>query len=114
MRDSVRLEERSIADVVSDIGRNCEELLRCEIRLAQAEVRMRLAAATSAGTLILAGVLGALLGAFFLLLSALYALRPLMPMWAGALCIALLLSASGALVGGMGLRRLRERWRSPP
>jgi uncharacterized membrane protein YqjE len=98
---------RAIADVLVDIGRNAEELLRAEIRLAQSEVREQLIDAQSAVVLVVVGIAGAILGGFFLLLAALFALRFVMPAWAAALCVTAVLSVVAAVALTVGVRRLK-------
>jgi Putative Actinobacterial Holin-X, holin superfamily III len=98
---------RSLTDVLVDIGRNVEDILRYEIRLAQSEVRERLISAQSAGMLVAVGLVGGVLSAFFLLLSILYALRPLMPAWAAALGVAISLAVIAAIALKVGTQRLR-------
>jgi VIT1/CCC1 family predicted Fe2+/Mn2+ transporter len=98
--------ERSLTDVLIDIGQDVQDILRAEIRLAQWEMRERL---QSAGALIALGVIASLLCAFFVLLAVLYGLRMLMPPWAAALCIAAG-TALGAFVAlSSGIARLRRR-----
>jgi uncharacterized membrane protein YqjE len=98
---------RSLTDVLVDIGRNIEDILHYEIRLAQSEVRERLISAQSAGMLVAIGLVGGVLSAFFLLLCLLYALRPLMPAWAAALAIAVGLAVIAAIALKVGMQRLR-------
>jgi hypothetical protein len=98
---------RAIADVLVDIGRNAQDLLRAEIRLAQSEVREQLIGAQSTVVLVVAGIAGAILSGFFLLLAALFALRFLMPAWAAALCVTALLSLVAAIALTVGVRRLK-------
>lgn len=107
MQERVRGGARSIAEVLVDIGRNVEDILRCEIRLAQSEVRVRLLSMQSPGVLVGMGLAGSLLSAVFLLLSILYALRLLMPPWAAALCIAVALALMASIALKVGLRRLK-------
>ncbi|MGB6605210.1 MAG: phage holin family protein [Steroidobacteraceae bacterium] len=98
---------RAIADVLVDIGRNAQDLLRAEIRLAQSEVREQLIGAQSTVVLVVVGVAGAVLSGFFLLLAALFALRFVMPAWAAALCVTAVLSMVSAVALTVGVRRLK-------
>jgi VIT1/CCC1 family predicted Fe2+/Mn2+ transporter len=102
---------RSITDVLVAIGHNAQDLLRSEIQLAQSEVRDRLLGARPAGVLFAIGAAAALLGALFLLLALLFALRLLMPAWAAAGCIAAMLAATSTIALSTGVRRFRA---SPP
>ncbi len=98
---------RPITDVLVDIGRNAQELLRAELRLAQSEVRQRLIEAQPAMALVVLGVAAALLSGFFLLMGTLFVLRFVMPGWAAALCIAVALALTAVIALNAGLRRLR-------
>ncbi len=102
---------RPITDVLIDIGRNAQDLLRSEIQLAQSEVRDRLLGARPAGVLFAVGAGAALLGAFFLLLALLFVLRLLMPAWAAAGCIAAVLALTATVALNAAARRFRA---SPP
>jgi hypothetical protein len=99
---------RSITDVLADIGRDVEDLLRSEILLIESQVREQLISrARSAGVLVAMGVIGGLLSVFFLLLGALYTLRLLMPSWAAAFAIAAALAVIATVALTVGVRRLR-------
>lgn len=98
---------RPITDVLVDIGRNAQELLRAEIRLAQSEVREQLIGAQSAIVLVIVGIAGGILSGFFLLLAALFALRFVMPAWAAALCVTAVLALVAAVSLTAGVRRLK-------
>jgi Putative Actinobacterial Holin-X, holin superfamily III len=102
---------RPISDVLVDIGRNTQDLLRSEIQLAQSEVRDRVLEAWPAGVMFAVGAAAALLGALFLLLGLLFALRLLMPAWAAAGCIAAALTVTATICLNAGVRRFRA---SPP
>jgi hypothetical protein len=102
---------RSITDVLLDIGSSALELLRSEIQLAQSEVRDRLLGARLAGVLFAVGAAAALLGALFLLLALLFALRLVLPAWAAAGCIAMVLAVTATIAFTTAARRFRA---SPP
>src|ERR1700752_1933479 len=99
--------DRPITDVLVDIGRNAQDLLRAEIQRAQSDVRDRLLDARPAGVLFAVGAAAALLGGLFLLLGLLFALRLLMPAWAAAGCIAAALATTATIALTTGVRRFR-------
>lgn len=103
----VRRVDRSFTDVVADIFRNVQEILRSEIRLAQSEVRDDLARARPAATLVGTAIGAAFLSAVFALLAIFHALRLVMPAWAAALCIAVGLALASVITLTSGLRRFR-------
>ena len=105
--------ERSFVDVLQDIARNVNDIIRSEVRLAQAEMREEATkAVTSAGWLIAAGVV-AVLALHLLLWSSVYALALVIPMWASALAVALILAvAAGILI--LAAKRRFNRVHVPP
>lgn len=103
----VRRADRSFTDVVADIFRNVQDILRSEIRLAQSEVRDDLARARPAAILVATAIGAAFLSAVFVLLAIFHALRLVLPAWAAALCIAVALGLFSAAALGSGMRRFR-------
>lgn len=105
--------ERSFVDVLQDIARNVNDIIRSEVRLAQAEMRDEaVKAATSAGWFIAAAVL-AVLAVHLLLWSSVYALALVLPLWAAALAVAVVLAAGASVLFFAAKRRL-ERVHLPP
>jgi uncharacterized membrane protein len=110
LRDDGRIpEQRSVAQVLADVLSNLQDILRAEIRLAQAEAREELRTLRSAGALILIGVLGALLSAFFLLLAVVAALSLVISVWVAALIVAIGMAALCAIVLRVGMNLGRTR-----
>ena len=81
-------EERSVSDVLQDILRNLQDMVRSEIRLAKVEIREEVRRAVSSGVWIGAGTVGAVSAWIFLLWTLAYALATRMPMWAATLAVA--------------------------
>lgn len=90
------LPERSIGTMVRDIGGNVDRIVRAELRFAVAELRLRLEAFRSESVLLVAGAAVATLAATFVLLSGMFGLARVMPMWLAALTIAALLATIAA------------------
>jgi uncharacterized membrane protein YqjE len=99
--------ERSISDVVQDIIRNLQEMVRSEVRLAKTELREEAGKAKSAGILVGGGV-SAIFAVFFLLLMTVYALSRIVPDWAAALVVAGLMALVAALMLSAGRRRFKQ------
>ena len=93
---------RPIGAVVSDLLGNLREIVRGEVRLAFAEVRSNLRALRRAAVLMAVAAVLALIGVSYLLLSAVFALALVMPLWAASLALgaAVLTLAAGAAVMG--------------
>lgn len=107
MRARLAPSGRSFTDVLADIFRNVQEILRSEIRLARFEVREEVRRNRGAGLLIVAGFAGALFSVFFVLIAVQYALRRVLPPWAAALCVAAGLAVLASIAVQLGMRRLR-------
>jgi len=105
--------ERTIADVLQDIVRNIQEIVRSEVRLAKTEVRDEAAKAKTAGILSAAGAITGIFGAGFVLLAIVYALSTVMPNWAAALIVGLVLAITAWAVLNAGLNRFRKVHATP-
>jgi hypothetical protein len=102
-------EHRPLADVVTDLVSNLQDILRSHIRLAQAEAREELRTYRSVGALLLIGALAALLSALFFLLAAVAALSLVMSFWLAALIVGLGMAALSTLLVRLGTIRARNR-----
>ena len=101
-------DQRPLSEVLQDILRNLQELIRAEIRLARAEVGQDARDAATAGAWAVAGAVTAVGACGFLLWAAAYGLALVMPMWAAMLVMA---AATGLVAAGLltfGLRRFRR------
>ena len=94
--------DRAIAEVLQDILRNLQEIVRGEVRLAKAEIRHEVAQASSSGVWLVAGAVGAASAWMFFLWTVVYALATVMEMWVATLVVAVGLAclAAALLVGG--------------
>jgi len=101
--------ERSIAEVLTDIVRNIQDIIRFEIHLAEAEVREQLRGVRASGILILTGVLAGAFSVYFLLLALFTALSRVMAPWAAGLCISIPLAVIALVCGSMGARHVKGR-----
>ncbi len=105
--------ERPISTVLHDIVGNVQEIVRSEVRLAKTELREELAKSRSAGVLLGAGALMLTFSALFLLLAAVYALSNVMPAWAAALLVGVIVGVIAAVCCGLGIKRFKAV-RAPP
>jgi Putative Actinobacterial Holin-X, holin superfamily III len=101
-------DERSVSDVLQDILRNLQDMVRSEIRLAKVEIREDVRRAVSSSVWIAAGTVAAVSAWIFVLWTLAYALAIRMPMWAATLVVALVMgAAAGVLIMG-GIRRIKR------
>jgi uncharacterized membrane protein YqjE len=101
-------EERSVSDVLQDIVRNLQDMVRSEIRLAKVEIREEARRAISSGIWIAVGTVGAVSAWIFLLWTLAYALATRMPMWAATLVVAVVMAAAAAVLIMGGIRSAKR------
>ena len=102
-------QQRSVAQVLADVAGNLQDILSAQIRLAQVEARAELRNFRSAGALLLIGVLGGLLSAFFLLQAVVAALSLVMSVWLAALIVAVAMALTCAILLRVGAKLVRDR-----
>ena len=105
-------DERSIPEVLKDIGIGLQQMVQSEFQLAKMEVAQNAKQARSSAIAFACGGLLCIYGLGFILLAAMFALEIALPTWLSALIISLL-----ALVGaGLGISLGRHRLKSlrPP
>jgi uncharacterized membrane protein YqjE len=101
-------EERSVSDVLQDIVRNLQDMVRSEIRLAKVEIREEARRAILSGIWIAVGTVGAVSAWIFLLWTLAYALATRMPMWAATLVVAVVMAAAAAVLIMGGTRSAKR------
>jgi len=101
-------EDRSVSDVLQDILRNLQDMVRFEIRLAKTEIREEVKEAVTSSIWIAAGTVGAVSAWIFLLWTLAYALATRMPMWAATLVIAVVMTAAATMLIMGGVQRARR------
>jgi uncharacterized membrane protein YqjE len=100
--------ERSLTDVLQDIIRNVQEIVRSEVRLAKTEIREEAAKAKFSMLWLGAGAITAIFAIFFLLLMIVYVLSLIMPNWAAALIVGAALAIVASVMLKAGIRRFQE------
>ena len=96
--------ERSIVEIFKDMIENIQEIVRCEIRLVKADLKLEARRRWPPVRLVLIGAIVGLYGAGYLLSSAVYALALIMPPWAASACVGVVLAiVAGAMINaGLG------------
>lgn len=97
--------ERSAGEIVKDILASAQDIIRSEVRLAKAEIREESRKAISAGTLLTAGAVVALYAVGFLLSAVVNALALVLPMWASAAIVGVVLTVGAGVMVSLGLGR---------
>ena len=101
-------QEQSVSDVMQDIFRNLQDMVRLEIRLAKTEIREEVSKTVTSSVWLAAGTLGAVSAWIFLLWTLAYALATRMPMWAATLVIAVVMTAVATVLIMGGIQRARR------
>jgi uncharacterized membrane protein YqjE len=104
---------RSVADVLQDIVANVQTIIRSEVRLAKAEVKEEITKLGRAAGMMVGGVITALFTAWLLLLTVLFALSTVMPFWAAALVLLVIMGIVTSILLTNGRKRLKTVHRTP-
>jgi len=106
-------DDRSLGELISDLTREMGTLVRDEVNLAKAEMTQKAGEAGKNVGFIAAGGIFALAGLMKLLDAAIAALATVMPVWAAALIVGLVVMAiAGALVM-KGINALKHQDMAP-
>ena len=101
-------QERSISDLLQDILRNIQEIVRSEVRLARSELGDEFTKVKASAPLLVTGSVAGLLAALFLAWAAFYALSLVVPMWGAALVVAGVLAIVGGATLSAGVKALQR------
>lgn len=85
---------RTIADVVEDVVASVQSLMRAEFRLAKTEISEEASKAGRAAGLLAGGGVAALFTIWLLLLTILFALATVIPIWSAALLLFIAMAAT--------------------
>lgn len=99
--------ERSLAALLSDLAGETVELFRRELELFRAELQEKLSKAGAGVVALAAAALIAFSAWLFLLLAAVFALAIVVPPWAAALIVGVLVLAIAGALAFYGRSRLR-------
>jgi Putative Actinobacterial Holin-X, holin superfamily III len=99
--------ERSLATLLADVAGETVELVRQELALFKAELQQKLSRAGTGAALVGVGALIAYSGWLFLLLAAVFALTLVVPAWAAALIVGVLVVGIGGVLALVGKSRMR-------
>ncbi len=97
---------RSLRDIVGDVAQDAQLLVRGELALARVELDRKLEHAILALVWVFGGMFVGFAGLIVLLMAAVYALTYVIPAWAAALVIGVLIVAIGGGLGFMGVKML--------
>ncbi|QSQ19591.1 phage holin family protein [Pyxidicoccus parkwayensis] len=99
---------RGFGELFSEFMEQARRLVRAEVSLARTELRDEVKKVSASAKLMAAGGVVLLLGAMTFVAFVVAALATVIPTWASALIVAVLLLAVGGAVAWMGLGRLKQ------
>ena len=100
--------DRPISEILEDIVRNVQEIVRFELRLAKVELRRDTQKLLSSTTWMVVGAVCGLLGAAVLVTAIVAALALVVPVWEAALLVGIGLAIIAAVLFKVGSRRFSE------
>jgi len=100
--------ERSLGELIGDLGRDLSVLVRQEIELGREEISAEVSKASRAGAAFGAAAGAAFFAAFALVLAAGWALAEVMPTGLAFLIVGLVLGAVAAVLGLRGRKQIKE------
>jgi nitrate/nitrite transporter NarK len=96
-----------MGEIVQDILRDVQEVIRAELRLARAEMTEKARSAGKAGGMFGGAAVAGLLAACCLVTACVAALALAMPVWAAALIMTVLLGAAAGMAYTAGRSKLK-------
>lgn len=100
--------ERSLTDVLQDILKSLQHIVRAEARLAKVELKQEASEFARSSVWLLTGAVLGVIALGFALWSGVYGLAVIMPMWAAALTAALILAIAAWAMVSTGLRKVKD------
>lgn len=100
--------DRPISEILEDIVRNVQEIVRFEIRLAKVELRRDTQKLLNSTTWMAIGAVCGILGAAVLVAAIVAALALVVPVWESALLVGVGLAIIAAVLFKVGSRRFSE------
>jgi VIT1/CCC1 family predicted Fe2+/Mn2+ transporter len=102
-----RADDESLAQLLSDLTDDLTTLLRQELQLVRAEMRVEAAKAARASLMLAAAAILALLALFLVAWAASWGLAELMPAGLAFVVVGVLVGIVGAVLGVLGRNRIR-------
>lgn len=109
--DPVKLreqEQRSLGELFKELASDTGTLVRKEVELAKTEMSGKAKVVAKDGAMIAAGGALAYYASFLLLAALVLALGTIMPLWASALLVGVVLAAGAGLLAFIGVKKLKK------
>src|SRR6266403_4823244 len=99
---------RSVTEVLQDIGANIQEIVRSEFKLARTEIGEQATRAAKSSAPLGSGIVLAPYALGFILLAIVYALEMVVAAWLAALIVGVAVAAVAAILVSVGRKRLEQ------
>ena len=109
--DPVKLREErehSLGELFKALASDTGTLVRKEVELAKTEMAGKAKVAAKDGAMIAGGMVFAYYASFLLLAALVLALGTIMPLWASALIVGVVLAASAGVLAFIGVKKLKK------
>lgn len=109
--DPVKLrehEERSLGELFKELASDTGTLVKKEVELAKTEMAGKAKVVAKDGAMIAGGGVLAYYASFVLLAALVLALGTIMPLWASALIVGVVLAASAGVLAFIGVKKLKK------
>lgn len=100
-------EQRSLGELFSELAHETGTLVRKEVQLAKVEMTQKAKVAGYDAALVAGGGAIAVIGAMALMAALILALGTLIPLWASALLVGLMVTITGGVLAALGVRALK-------
>jgi uncharacterized membrane protein YqjE len=100
-------DDRSIGELLREVYQDATTMVERQIALAKVEARNAVVAVGRGVAIVAAGALVGLVGFIYLMLAVVYGLSRVMPDWAAAGLVGLVLAAVGGIAIWLGAKRLK-------
>ncbi len=104
---------RSVAHVLQDIVANVQTIIRSEVRLAKTEIREEAIKASRAAGVIAGGAVAALFTVWLLLVTIIFALATVIPIWSAALLLLVFMATIATVLLSAGRKRFKTVHATP-
>ena len=106
-------DERAIGELLGDLYRDAERMVRLEVEFAKTEVTQKATRVGKNAGFLVAGAIVAYTGVLAILAGIIALLGLVIPVWISALIIGILVAGAGAFLAWKGLQTLRQESVSP-
>ena len=106
-------DERAIGELLGDLYRDAERMVRLEVEFAKTEVTQKATRVGKNAGFLVAGAIVAYTGVLAILAGIIALLGLVIPVWISALIIGILVAGAGAFLAWKGLQTLRQESVAP-